>query len=132
VVQGTALGPLVRLLGVSKDAQRDKKHLEEQQLFGNEQAARAALDRLVALQNEGSVSPEVAQRLGQIYKDRLAEAQAQADSESAGQEGDSEIRTQLLRAERARILQLREEGKISDHALGFLERKLDLSETLLD
>jgi hypothetical protein len=50
VVQGTALGPLVRILGVSKDAERDQEALEEQQFFGKEQAARAALDRLSSLQ----------------------------------------------------------------------------------
>lgn len=132
VVQGTALGPLVQVLGVSKDAQRDKKELEEQQLFGKEQAARAALEKLFALQTEGLVPPDVAERLGRIYKDRLAEVQAQADSETAGRKQDMAIRAQLLNAERARILQLRKEGRISNHALAALERKLDLSETLLD
>jgi NhaP-type Na+/H+ or K+/H+ antiporter len=33
VVQGTALGPLVRILGVSKDAERDQKALEERQFL---------------------------------------------------------------------------------------------------
>lgn len=131
VVQGTALGPLVQALGVSKDADRDRKELEEQRIFGQEQAARAALDQLFTLQNEGSVSPDVAQRLGQIYKDRLAEARAEETGEKDKRKG-AEIRSQLLAAERARVLQLRNEGRISDHALGFLERKLDLSETLLD
>jgi monovalent cation/hydrogen antiporter len=132
VVQGTALGPLVRILGVSKDAERDQEALEEQQFFGKEQAARAALDRLSSLQNEGAVSPDLAQRLGQVYKDRLAQAQSDTGSEQTGKKKDTEIHAQQLGAEGARILQLREERRISDYALGFLERRLDLGETLLD
>jgi NhaP-type Na+/H+ or K+/H+ antiporter len=130
VVQGTALGPLVRILGTSKDAERDQEALEEPQFFGKEQAARAALDRLSSLQNEGAVSPDLAQRLGQAHK--LAQAQSDTGSEQTGKKKDTEIHAQQLAAEGARILQLREERRISDYALGFLERRLDLSETRVD
>jgi monovalent cation/hydrogen antiporter len=130
VVQGTALGPLVRILGVSKDAERDQKALEERQFLEKSKLpARRSIDSQ-ACKNEGAVSPDLAQRLGQAHK--LAQAQSDTGSEQTGKKKDTEIHAQQLGAEGARILQLREERRISDYALGFLERRLDLSETRVD
>jgi hypothetical protein len=91
--------------------------------------ARRSIDSQ-ACKNEGAVSPDLAQRLGQAHK--LAQAQSDTGSEQTGKKKDTEIHAQQLAAEGARILQLREERRISDYALGFLERRLDLSETRVD
>lgn len=131
LLQGPALPWLVRLLGLSKDADAERRELREHELTGALEGARAALDRLSELQNDGGVRHELAERLRRYYEDRLDEARDEANAPKADAREEN-MRAQLIDAERARILELRNQGRISDYALERLQRSLDLRETLLD
>lgn len=120
--QGAVLPFLVRALGVSADARADRDLLEQQQALGESEAAAAAFERIALLERQGRLSPADAGRLRRLYRDRMDPIGSSPEK----------IRADLIQAERARILALRREGKISDHAMERLQRTLDLRETLLD
>ena len=127
VVQGGGLPWLIRLLGISRAADAELEELRRQELLGEREAARAALKCLSELELDGEAPPDAAERLRRHYK----ELERQADGLSAGRL-DARARSKLLGAERARILQLRNEGRITDYALERLQRTLDLRESLLE
>jgi CPA1 family monovalent cation:H+ antiporter len=129
--QGAVLPVLVRLFGFSRIAQAEEELVRKQRRLGETEAAAAALQCLSQLEQRGRVPRDEAARLRRVYQDRLREAPSQG--EGAGAEASvSVVRSQLIQAERARILALRRDGKISDQALGRLERSLDLREALVD
>jgi Na+/H+ antiporter len=109
--QGTVLPFLVRKLDLSKDADAEDEQLRTQERLGETEAARAALERLSELESHGRVPPETAEHLRRVYHDRVNEAESQAGTD--GQVPGS-VRSELIKAERARILELRREGRISD------------------
>jgi monovalent cation/hydrogen antiporter len=127
VVQGAALPGLIHVLGISRAAAAEQEELRRQEMLGEREAAGAALQCLSELQARGRVPSQAAERLRRHYQD----VASQGDGVPAGQL-DAEVRGELLSAERSRILQLRNEGRISDHALERLQRTLDLRESLLD
>jgi hypothetical protein len=106
----------------------DSSIVQVKNRFGCEiTSALAALQRLSELESRGRVAPDMARRLRCIYEDRQAE-----NKQDQGREADDrDVRSELIEAERSPILSLREQGRISDHALGRLQRKLDLRESLL-
>jgi monovalent cation/hydrogen antiporter len=129
--QGAALPALVKVLGVSEDAAEDRDLLRRQEAFGQTEAAKAALARLSELKSQGRVAPDLAERLRRLYEDRLLQVPEPIEASGEDRKTDT-VRSELIDAERARILKLREEGQISDYALQRLERALDLRESLLD
>jgi Na+/H+ antiporter len=128
-VQGGALEPVVRTLGVTREAQRERQETAGQEFLGEVEAARAALDALARMEKERAVSPDAAKRLREYYEGRIAEANP--PDAVPGQEVDR-VRARLIAVERARVLQLREQGRINDYAVERLQRALDLRESLLE
>jgi CPA1 family monovalent cation:H+ antiporter len=129
--QGAVLPALVRLLGLHSAAKADETLFRRQQALGEVEAARAALDCLAELERRGGIEAAGAARFRRVYQDRLEEASTQQSSRSS-ENGSGAIRSELIQAERSRILELRRDGRISDHALQRLERALDLREALID
>jgi Na+/H+ antiporter len=127
--QGAALPGLVKVLGVTRDAVEDRERLNRQIALGQTEAMRAALERLAQLESQGRVGSELAQRLRRHYEDRLMQ---ESEPIRASHEDLDAIRSELISAERARMLELRLAGQISDHAFEQLQRTLDLRESLLD
>jgi CPA1 family monovalent cation:H+ antiporter len=129
--QGAALPALIKALGLSRDAAEDRAILGQQEALGRTEATRAALQRLSELESQGRVASRPAERLRRLYNDQLTQ-----ETEGVGrsdEEGSVDaIRSELIGAERARILDLRSTGRISDYALERLQRALDLRESLLD
>jgi Na+/H+ antiporter len=129
LLQGLTLSPLIRLSRVSEDVRAESEQQLEEEQRGQSESTQAALARLASLEAEQKVSPQLAERIRRLYRDQLA-VHPQAP-ESDGDES-AEILSELLNAERARILSLRNQGQISDQVLSRLERKLDLRQTLLE
>jgi CPA1 family monovalent cation:H+ antiporter len=129
--QGAALPALVKALGVSRDAAEDQEVLNRQEALGRTEAARAALQRLSDLELQGQVAPGLAQHLRHLYDARLGAGDGPAGSFDEDRNTNA-LRSELIRIERARILELRNAGRISDRALERLQRTLDLRESLLD
>jgi Na+/H+ antiporter len=123
VIQGVALPYVVRLLGVSHDAENDLQEERRQLALGEAEAAKTAIDCVSRLEKDGVISSDKAKNLERYYRSR-----PQADNAA---DGDSYARRQVISAERARIHELRREGRINEQTLKRLERKLDLRETEL-
>ena len=123
MVQGLGLSYLVKKLGVARDAEKDRAEDDRQMAAADKEAVKAAMDRLAVLEGEGKIVADLANRLRRQYRNRL----------EAGREGGvtNEIRLALIEAERSRLYQLRNEGRINDRARQELERRLDLRESAL-
>jgi CPA1 family monovalent cation:H+ antiporter len=128
VGQGLSLGPIIRLLGLERDSSLEREHA-----LAHLVAARAALARLDELANEAWVPGDAYARLRSHYEQKVRTLTERMDG--AGNERfDGHLPTQqrlwqeVLRAERAAVIGLRDHGRIDDETLRLVERKLDLEE----
>ena len=133
VIQGLTLPRVVHLLGLEED--RDEILREE--ATARIRAAEAALERLEELVGEGWVRPETAERVRGLYAFRSSRFQARLEEgDDRGIEEQSiafqRLRHELLEAERAAVVALRNEGEISEDVMQRLARDLDLEESRLD
>jgi Na+/H+ antiporter len=132
VFQGLTLPKLLRRLRLEDDGLEEKEDTKAR-IY----AAEAALARLQELLEEDWVRPETAERLRGLYDFRRSRFQARFDSEDDGaierQSQDYQrLRRELLEAERAAVVGLRRDGRISDDVMRRVERDLDLEDTRLE
>jgi Na+/H+ antiporter len=133
VIQGLTLPAVVRGLGLEEDTEE----LLREEAIARIRAAEAALERLEELVEEGWVHPDTAERVRAMYNFRTTRFQARLE-----QGGDGEIeqrsiafqrlRHELLEAERAAVVALRNEGEVSEEVMQRVLRDLDLEESRLD
>jgi Na+/H+ antiporter len=132
VFQGLTLPKVIHLLRFEEDegeAMEDTK--------ARIHAAEAAIARLEELMDEDWVRPETAERLRGLYGFRRSRFLARVDGEDDGeierQSADFQrLRRELLEAERAAVVGLRRDGRISDEVMRRVERDLDLEDSRLD
>jgi len=132
VVQGGTLPLLIRLLGFEDDGLDAKEEAK-----ARIKAAEAAMQRLDELVSEDWVRDDTAERLRGQYRFRINRF-----SEPYRDDGDGTIeqrsqdyqrlRRELLEAERVRIVELRNEGTISNDVMRKVARDLDLEDSRLD
>jgi monovalent cation/hydrogen antiporter len=132
VGQGLTLPKLIHLLDLEEDRLEAKEDTKAR-IY----AADAALQRLEELLDEEWVRPETADRLRGLYNFRRSRFQARFDGEDDGsierQSADFQrLRRELLEAERAAVVGLRREGRISDEVMRRVERDLDLEDSRLE
>jgi CPA1 family monovalent cation:H+ antiporter len=132
VVQGLTLPKLLRHLRLEDDGLEEKENTK-----ARIHAAEAALERLEELLDEDWVRPETAERLRGLYDFRRSRFQARLDGEDDGaieqQSTDYQrLRRELLEAERAAVVGLRRDGRISDDVMRRVERDLDLEDSRLE
>ncbi|MBI5105779.1 MAG: Na+/H+ antiporter [Solirubrobacterales bacterium] len=125
VVQGLTLPVLIRRLGLAAG-----DDLDDAEHRARVAAAEAAL---AALGDAGD--DDAAQRIRGMYESRLTRRRAPLE-ESAEHEREhaeiyTELREELLRAERRAVLELHERGELPDDALRRIQRDLDLEEARL-
>lgn len=134
VPQGVSLSLLIRLLGLAGSEDVEEREETEARL----RAAQAALARLDELKAEHWVSEEVAARMRDLYEFRRRRFAARGAEEADEYDYEKHslaaqrLRQELLTAERAALLRLRSEGRISDEIRRRVERELDLEETRLE
>ncbi len=128
VGQGLSLGPIIRLLGLEQDGWLEREHAKAHLV-----ASRAALARLDELATEAWVPQDAFADLRSHYAHKL-EALTQA-RDGAGDErfdghepAQQRLRREVLTAERAAVISLRDQGRIDDETLRLVERELDLEE----
>lgn len=130
VGQGLSLIPLVRHLKIPVDSS-----LEQEELQARLVAARAALARLQTLCEQDWVPDTLLSHLRSRYEDRVRNIKAQLDGMQEQQEEKQatheRLRHEAIQAERAAVIQLRDQGKIHDEVLRDLEREFDLEEQRL-
>jgi monovalent cation/hydrogen antiporter len=131
VGQGLSLSPIIRLLRLQQDSSLEGEHAKAHLV-----AARAALSRLDELASEDSFPEDALAQLRTHYAHKLqtlTEAMDGAGEERFdGQEpAQQQLRREVLSAERAAVIGLRDRGRIDDETLRLVERELDLEEQRL-
>jgi monovalent cation/hydrogen antiporter len=136
VLQGLSLPFVVRLLGMDYDGVDEHEEIEARQ-----QTTQAALEKIEELKGEEWVHKDIAERMRELYEHRRSRFSARypgwhENGEEDGYEEHSlsyqRFRREILGEERAALLRLRSEGRISDKVLRRIERDLDLEEARLE
>jgi CPA1 family monovalent cation:H+ antiporter len=132
VGQGLTLPALIKTLKLPPD-----REWSPEEAVARLEAAQSALDRLDELEEDDRISEEALRRLRDLYQARFRQCMAILAGEKAPdvfQEqrlryGD--VRRDLIQAERAAILTLRNDGRVSQDVQRLIERDLDLEEARL-
>jgi CPA1 family monovalent cation:H+ antiporter len=137
VGQGLTLPWLIGRLGVEDDGQG-----EREELIARKEAASAAIAHLEALAEEEWTRDDTIERMTNLYRfrHRRLRQRALGGPDADGDEDDANARSvayqRVVRsvndAQRRRIVELRDEGEISDDVLHALERELDLEDQRLE
>jgi monovalent cation/hydrogen antiporter len=132
VVQGLTLPSVIKLLGVSDDGSAEREEAK-----ARIRAAEAALARLEELVADGDVREDTAQRLRGAFTFRANRFRARFDDEDDGaieeqSVGYQRIMRELLAAEQAALLVLRNERVVDDNVVQRVQRDLDLEAARLD
>jgi CPA1 family monovalent cation:H+ antiporter len=137
VVQGLPLPFLVRRLGLSEDVRSEIRELERQESEARLLSAQAALADLEAWSAEEKIPPEAAEPVKRWYERRIERYRRMREERpTASKSGFGRARKQAhrllhraLTSERQALLDLRDEGVISETVRSRIERDLDLDET---
>ena len=128
VGQGLSLVQIIGLLGLERDSSLEREHA-----LAHLVAARAALSRLDELTTEAWVPQDALTHLRSHYAQKL-ETLTEAMDGASDERFDGHapvqqrLRQEVLRAERAVVIGLRDRGRIDDETLRLVERELDLEE----
>ena len=124
VGQGLTLGPLVRALGLAQSEQRQRAEAS-----ARAKVTEAGLARLDELAEAGKVDEDTANVYRQLFEMRLERVRvALGDADADDVPDTSELRTELLRAQRDKLAQLYRDGRISDDIRRSIARSLDAQE----
>jgi CPA1 family monovalent cation:H+ antiporter len=124
VGQGLTLGPLVRALGLAQSEQRQRAEAS-----ARAKVTEAGLARLDELAEAGQVDEDTANLYRQLFEMRLERVRVALGDVSADDVPDtSELRHELLRAQRDKLAGLYRDGKISDDIRRSISRSLDVQE----
>jgi CPA1 family monovalent cation:H+ antiporter len=132
VFQGLSLPPLIRRLGLAKDT--GDEHEETQARYA---AAQAALERLEDLAPKSGAPPEAVASLRRYHQKMAHRYLARYDPDDDGKHEDHvsalhRLKRELLHAQRAAVLRLRDRDAIGDDVLRRIERDLDFEELRLE
>jgi CPA1 family monovalent cation:H+ antiporter len=130
VVQGLTLAPLIRALGVEDDGlDRDEE------LAARLETAYAAMDRLEELKDEDWVYDDTIDRARRLYDFRRRRFASRIDGTGEHEDRSAayqRLQRELIDAQRAKLVELRNAGRISDGVRRAVERDLDLEESRLE
>ena len=132
VLQGLTLAPLIRWLGIEDDGLDDREELGARM-----HAAAAAIARVKELAEEDWVNDDTAQRLRGLYdfRRRRFEELKHGNGDGSIHERSASYQRllhEVIAAERIALLDLRNQGRITDEVMRRVERDLDLEEARLD
>ena len=131
ILQGLTLPALISFLRVSDDGGAEREDAK-----ARIHAAEAALVRLEELLAEGAVRPETAERLRGAHGFRRDRFRARLDGVDSAIEEQSvayqRVMRELLAAEQAALVALRNDGVIDDTVMHRVQRDLDLEAARLD
>jgi CPA1 family monovalent cation:H+ antiporter len=130
--QGLTLPGLIRVLHVEDDGGADREDAK-----ARVKAAEAALRRLDELEQEGWVREDTAERTRGAYRFRSNRFRARysgVDEEGVEERSQQyqRLRRELLEAERQAVVQLRNEGTITEEVMQRVQRDIDLEDLRLD
>jgi monovalent cation/hydrogen antiporter len=127
VGQGLSLIPLIRWLGIASDGTPEQERQQARRVM-----AQAALDRLQELAGQEWVPERLLMDLRGRYEEKTRHAAEHLDGSLPPHEEEMasqwRLHREIIQAERAALIRLRDHGKIDDEVLRELERELDLEE----
>jgi CPA1 family monovalent cation:H+ antiporter len=132
VGQGLTLPAVIRALRIPSE-----REWSPEEAIARLEAAQSALDRLDELEESRRIAEEPLRRLRDLYRARFRQCVAVLGGEKPPDTAAdqrmrfSEVRRDLIQAERAAVLGLRNEGKVSQDVQRHIERDLDLEEARL-
>ena len=132
VGQGLTLAPLIRVLRIPEDGGAEREDAK-----ARIKAAEAALERLDELAEEDWVRADTLERMRGQYRFRSNRFRARYNGvDEEGVEDRSaayqRLRRELLDAERAAVLSLRNDGIITEEVMQRVQRDIDLEDSRLD
>ena len=136
VGQGLTLPLLIRRLGIEDDGAG-----EREELHARREATQAAIEHLQRLGDEDWTRGDTVERMLQLYQfrdRRLTQRAGELDGDEEQDNLDERSATyqrmvrEVLDAQRRRVVELRNEGAISDEVMHLLERELDLEDQRLE
>jgi CPA1 family monovalent cation:H+ antiporter len=132
VIQGLTLPKLIRKLGISDEGDGENEEIKARLV-----ATRAALERLDALAAEDWARDDTIERMRALYEYRTRRFAARAGKiEDDGYEDRSlayqQVVLSVLAAEREALVELRNQGTISNEVMNRLIRDFDLEEERLE
>jgi Na+/H+ antiporter len=129
--QGLTLGPLIDWIGVEDDGQESREDT-----LARRRVAEAALQRLEEIGEPEWISPESVGRARNLfdYRERRFGALADGDGDNYEDRANAwrRLMYDLFDAQREALLELRNNGDISDEIRRRVERDLDLEESRLE
>jgi monovalent cation/hydrogen antiporter len=127
VGQGLSLIPLIRWLGVPSDGTR-----EQERQHARQKAAHAAVARLQELAGQEWVPETLLMDLRARYEEKARHEALHLDGNLPPHEVEMashrRLHREIIQAERAAVIELRDHGKIDDEVLREMERELDLED----
>ena len=134
VGQGLTLPVVIRRLGIEDDGAGGRE-----ELHARREATQAAIDHIQRLHAEDWTRDETLDRMLQLYEFRNRRLTQRA-GELDGDEDNLDERSvtyqrmvrEVLDAQRRRVVELRNEGAISDEVMHLIERELDLEDQRLE
>jgi monovalent cation/hydrogen antiporter len=135
VGQGLTLPLVIRRLGIEDDGAGGRE-----ELHARREATQAAIDHIQRLHAADWTRHETLDRMLQLYEFRNRRLTQRA-GELDGDEGDNldersvtyqRMVREVLDAQRRRVVELRNEGAISDEVMHLIERELDLEDQRLE
>jgi Na+/H+ antiporter len=136
VGQGLTLPLLIRRLGIEDDGAGGRE-----ELHARREATQAAIEHLQRLNDEDWTRGETLERMLALYQfrnRRLTQRAGELDGDEEQDNLDERSATyqrmvrEVLDAQRRRVVELRNEGAISDEVMHVLERELDLEDQRLE
>ena len=132
VGQGLTLPAVIRWLKVGSDTSAER---EEQ--IARLETARAAVERIGALEGADWVTAESIEYMRAMHEHRTHRYDDDVDQEEADRDRQEDavtrrLKREVLDAERSALIQLRDSGAINDMVLRRIQRELDLQETWLE
>jgi CPA1 family monovalent cation:H+ antiporter len=129
-VQGLTLPWVIRRLGIEAPDPHDEAL---QRAHALDQAAQAGLDRLHEVTADAPVPEEILDALRRVAQERALTnwVGPDDDADESPTLAYRRVRREMMAAERATLLRLRDDGEIDDDILRALQRELDLEDALL-
>jgi CPA1 family monovalent cation:H+ antiporter len=129
VLQGLTLGPIISLLRLRSDGLND-----QEEALARLRMTEAGIARIDALTDEDWVTSETADRTRAMRNFRRRRFEARMDGDSSVDERSERYQRfmhEVIAAERAALVQMRNVGEITDDVRRTVERDLDLEEARL-
>ena len=134
VLQGLTLPPLIRWLGVLDDGTEEEHEELKARLLATKAALRADRGAARARSGPATTRSSACRRMYEYRKRRLAARAGKIEDEGFEDRSFAyqTIVREVLEAQRAEIVRLRNEGTISNEVMHRIERELDLEDERLE